>query len=155
VKDPSPQQFLKLSQVLESALVGAPPGFDFLARLRMATSIKAAIAFGQNPFSSPTALRCAAVDFHYAPAQHVGKPVARRTPTPRQLRNGGLLEIDNSAAERTLRAVVMGRKNYLFFGSDSGGERAASLYSLIATAKLNGIDPEFYLHTVLARIIAS
>lgn len=64
----------------------------------------------------------------------------------------GLLEIDNNAAERSLRSVVMGRKNYLFLGSDSGGERAASLYSLIATAKLNGIDPEFYLRTVLARI---
>jgi transposase len=64
----------------------------------------------------------------------------------------GLLEIDNNAAERSLRSVVMGRKNYLFMGSDSGGERAASLYSLIASAKLNGLDPEFYLRTVLARI---
>jgi transposase len=64
----------------------------------------------------------------------------------------GLLEIDNNAAERSLRAVVMGRKNYLFFGSDSGGERAASLYSLIATAKLNGVDPAFYLRTILATI---
>jgi transposase len=64
----------------------------------------------------------------------------------------GLLEIDNNAAERSLRSVVMGRKNYLFLGSNSGGERAASLYSLIATAKLNGIDPAFYLRTVLARI---
>ena len=64
----------------------------------------------------------------------------------------GLLEIDNSAAERALRAVAIGRKNYLFFGSDSGGERAASFYSLIGTAKLNGLDPAFYLRTVLARI---
>jgi predicted transcriptional regulator len=46
----------------------------------------------------------------------------------------------------------MGRKNYLFMGSDSGGQRAASLYSLIASAKLNGLDPDFYLRTVLARI---
>jgi transposase len=46
----------------------------------------------------------------------------------------------------------MGRKNYLFFGSDSGGERAASLCSLIATAKLNELDPEVYLRTVLARL---
>ena len=64
----------------------------------------------------------------------------------------GLLEIDNNAAERSLRCVVMGRKNYLFMGSDSGGERAASLYSLIGTAKLNGLDPAFYLRTVLATI---
>jgi hypothetical protein len=64
----------------------------------------------------------------------------------------GLLEIDNNAAERSLRSVVMGRKNYLFMGSDSGGARAASLYRLIATAKLNGLDPEFYLRKVLNKI---
>jgi hypothetical protein len=64
----------------------------------------------------------------------------------------GLLEIDNSAAERALRADAIGRKNYLFMGSDSGGQRAASLYSLIGTAKLCGLDPAFYLRTVLATI---
>jgi transposase len=64
----------------------------------------------------------------------------------------GRLEIDNSAAERSLRAVVMGRKNYLFMGSDSGGQRAAALYSLIGTAKLNGVDPAFYLRTVLDQL---
>jgi transposase len=64
----------------------------------------------------------------------------------------GLLEIDNSAAERALRAVAIGRKNYLFMGADSGGQRAASLYSLIGTAKLNGLDPAFYLRTILATI---
>lgn len=69
----------------------------------------------------------------------------------RYLENG-LLEIDNNAAERALRTVAIGRKNYLFMGSDSGGQRAASLYSLIGTAKLNGLDPAFYLRTVLARI---
>ena len=64
----------------------------------------------------------------------------------------GMLEIDNSAAERALRAVALGRKNFLFAGSDSGGERAAAMYSLLGTAKLNGLDPELYLRTVLARI---
>ena len=64
----------------------------------------------------------------------------------------GQLEIDNSAAERALRAVALGRKNYLFAGSDCGGERAAAMYSLIGSAKLNGLDPELYLRTVLARI---
>ena len=64
----------------------------------------------------------------------------------------GRLEIDNSAAERALRAVALGRKNYLFAGSDAGGDRAAAFYSLIGTAKLNGIDPELYLRTVFARI---
>ena len=64
----------------------------------------------------------------------------------------GLLEIDNNAAERALRAVAIGRKNYLFMGADSGGQRAASLYSLIGTAKLNGLDPAFYLRSVLTTI---
>ena len=64
----------------------------------------------------------------------------------------GALEIDNNAAERALRAVALGRKNYLFAGSDAGGERAAALYSLIGTAKLNGLDPESYLRDVLSRI---
>ena len=64
----------------------------------------------------------------------------------------GRIEIDNNAAERALRAVALGRKNYLFAGSDAGGERAAGIYSLIGTAKLNGIDPEAYLREVLARI---
>ena len=64
----------------------------------------------------------------------------------------GLLEIDNSAAERALRAVAIGRKNYLFMGADSGGQRAAAFYSLIGTAKLNGLDPAFYLRSVLAQI---
>ncbi len=64
----------------------------------------------------------------------------------------GRLEIDNNAAERALRAVALGRKNYLFAGSDRGGESAAAIYSLIGTAKLNGIDPESYLRNVLSRI---
>jgi hypothetical protein len=64
----------------------------------------------------------------------------------------GRLEIDNNAAERALRAVALGRKNYLFAGSDAGGERAAVIYTLIGTAKLNDIDPEAYLTCVLERI---
>jgi hypothetical protein len=64
----------------------------------------------------------------------------------------GRLEIDNNAAERALRAVAMGRKNYMFAGSDAGGDRAANLYSLIGSAKLNGLDPEAYLREVLTRI---
>jgi hypothetical protein len=64
----------------------------------------------------------------------------------------GHLEIDNNAAERALRAVALRRKNYLFAGSDRGGESAAAIYSLIGTAKLNGIDPESYLRNLLSRI---
>jgi transposase len=64
----------------------------------------------------------------------------------------GDIEIDNNAAERSLRGVALGRKNYLFAGSDAGGERAAAIYSLIGSAKLNGLDPEAYLREVLTRI---
>jgi transposase len=64
----------------------------------------------------------------------------------------GLIEIDNSSAERALRAVALGRKNYLFAGADSGGDRAASIYSLVGSAKLNGLDPELYLRHVINRI---
>jgi hypothetical protein len=66
--------------------------------------------------------------------------------------NDGSIEIDNSSAERALRAVAIGRKHYLFAGADSGGERAAAIYSLAGSAKLNGLDPEAYLWYVLERI---
>ena len=64
----------------------------------------------------------------------------------------GAIEIDNSAAERALRGVAIGRRNYLFAGADSGGERAAAIYSLIGTAKLNGVAPEAWLRHVLTHI---
>jgi hypothetical protein len=64
----------------------------------------------------------------------------------------GRIEIDNSAAERALRAVALGRKNFLFCGSDAGGVRAAAIYSLLGTAKLSGLDPELYLRRVLEQI---
>ena len=64
----------------------------------------------------------------------------------------GRLALDNNPAERALRCVAIGRKNYLFAGSDAGGRRAAALYSLIETAKLNRRNPQHYLADVLARI---
>ena len=66
--------------------------------------------------------------------------------------NDGRIEIDNNAAERAIRDVALGRKNWLFAGSDAGGERAAAIYSLLGTAKLNALDPERYLRAVLERI---
>jgi transposase len=67
-------------------------------------------------------------------------------------RDDGRLEIDNNAAERAIRAIALGRKNWLFAGSHDGGDRAAVIYSLTETAKLNGLDPEAWLRDVLARL---
>jgi hypothetical protein len=64
----------------------------------------------------------------------------------------GRLEISNNAAENAIRPVTLGRKNWLFAGSDAGGERAAIMYTLIRTAKLNGLEPEAWLRDVLGRI---
>jgi transposase len=66
--------------------------------------------------------------------------------------NDGRAEIDNNAAERSIRGIALGRKNYLFAGSDAGGQRAAAIYSLIETCKLNAIDPEAYFRDILGRI---
>ena len=79
-----------------------------------------------------------------------GRRIARRD-IPRYIKDGHI-EIDNNAAERSLRGVALGRKNYLFAGSDVGGERAAAIYSLIGSARLNDLDPEAYLREVLTRI---
>jgi transposase len=64
----------------------------------------------------------------------------------------GFLEIDNNPAERAMKPVAIGRKNYLFVGSEGGGKAAAIAYTLIETAKLNSIDPQAWLTHVLARI---
>ena len=64
----------------------------------------------------------------------------------------GRLCMSNNAAERELRAVAIGRKNWTFAGSDEGGRRAAAIYTLIATAKLNDVDPQAWLADILARL---
>ena len=64
----------------------------------------------------------------------------------------GRVCLSNNAAERGLRGIALGRKSWLFCGSDRGGQRAAAMYSLIVTAKMNGVDPQAWLADVLARI---
>ncbi len=103
--------------------------------------------------------RIAAMDAGNA-GQGIGQVGARRRHQLRlkrwaaltRYRDDGAIEIDNNAAERALRGPVLSRKNFLFAGADSGGERAAVLYTLLETAKLNGLDPEAYLRFVLERI---
>lgn len=84
-------------------------------------------------------------------AETVHYALARWTALDRFI-DDGTIEIDNNAAERAIRSIAFGRKNWLFAGSDKGGHRVAGILSLIETAKLNGLDPEAYLRTVLTRI---
>ena len=84
-------------------------------------------------------------------AQAIGYSLVRWRALTRY-RDDGRIEMDNNAAERALRGVALGRGNYLFMGSDAGGQRAAAIYSLVETAKLNGLDPEAYVRDVLERI---
>lgn len=76
----------------------------------------------------------------------------RRWPAFVRFLNDGRICLTNNAAERSLRSIAVGRKAWLFAGSDRGGERAAAIYSLIATAKLNDVDPRAWLADVIARI---
>jgi transposase len=75
-----------------------------------------------------------------------------RWPVMTRFTTDGRLEICNNAAERAMRPIALGRNNWIFAGSDSGGERAALMYTLIETAKLNGLNPEAYLRQVISRI---
>jgi len=81
---------------------------------------------------------------------YVLKP--KRWEALRRYTQDGQLEIDNTSAERSIRGAAVGKKNYLFFGSDAGGQHAAVIYGLIETCKLNHIDPQRYLEYVLERI---
>jgi hypothetical protein len=76
----------------------------------------------------------------------------KRWPAFNRLLDDGRICLSNNAAERALRGIAIGRKNWLFAGSDRGGERAATMYTLIATAKLNDVDPQGWLADVLRRI---
>jgi transposase len=75
-----------------------------------------------------------------------------RWPALTRYTTDGRLEMTNNAAERTIRPLAMTRKNFLFLGSDSGGDRAASMFTILESAKMTGINPEAYLRDVLARI---
>lgn len=84
-------------------------------------------------------------------AKAIGYALSRWEALTRYL-DDGRIAIDNNAAERAIRPLALGRKNYLFAGSDSVGQRAAAIYTLVETAKMNAADPERYLRDVLARI---
>jgi hypothetical protein len=76
----------------------------------------------------------------------------KRWPAFTRFLDDGRICLSNNAAERALRGIALGRKSWLFAGSDRGGQRAAAMYSLIVTAKMNNVDPQSWLADVLARI---
>lgn len=76
----------------------------------------------------------------------------KRWPALSRFLDDGRLEIDNNIAERALRGVAVGRRNWLFAGSRAGGERAAAIYTVIQICKANGVDPQAYIADVIAKI---
>src|SRR5437660_7137658 len=76
----------------------------------------------------------------------------KRWPAFTRFLDDGRICLSNNAAERALRGIALGRKSWLFAGSDRGGRRAAAMYSIIVTAKMNDVDPQAWLADVLARI---
>ena len=75
-----------------------------------------------------------------------------RMPKARPYLENGYLELDNNSAERAVKPVAIGRKNWMFAGSEGGGKAMAIAYTLISTAKMNSVDPQAWLTWVLARI---
>ncbi len=129
---------------VESDVRGKPPELRREARQQRSLSLLASLrAWLERTLSSLSRKSDTAVAIRYG--------LSRWTALLRYCDNGQI-EMDNNAAERSLRAVALGRKNYLFAGSDAGGERAAAIYSMIGTAKLNAVDPEAYLRYVLTHI---
>jgi len=76
----------------------------------------------------------------------------KRWPALSRFLSDGWLEIDNPIAERALRGVAVGRRNWLFAGPRTGGERAAAIYTVIQTCKANGVDPQVYIADVIAKV---
>ncbi|MBG6203549.1 transposase [Labrenzia sp. EL_13] len=129
---------------IEKAIRGSPP--DERLKLRQSRS-KSAFDALQKWLKA----RLSEVTGKTSMAEAISYALNRWQALGRYLEDG-TIEIDNNAAERSIRPIALGRKNRLFAGSDKGGERAAGILSLIGTAKLNGLDPEAYLRNVLARI---
>jgi transposase len=129
---------------VEQAISGLPPDDRRRARERHSKPIAAALAaWAEATVRTLSRKSELAKAFRYMRA---------RWPALVRCFDDGRLALDNNPAERALRCVAIGRKNYLFAGSDAGGHRAAAMYSLIESAKLNGLNPHLYIADLLARI---
>jgi transposase len=129
---------------VEKTINGAPPGRRRQQRQLQSKPIAEALA----AWADSTVRQLSRKSELYAAFRYMR---ARWTALVRCF-DDGRLALDNNPAERALRCVAIGRKNYLFAGSDAGGRRAAAIYSLIESAKLNALNPQHYIADVLARI---
>jgi len=129
---------------IESTIRGRPPDQRVAAREEHARplleQLKAFLDTSLNRVSSKSTL-----------AQAIRYALTRLQALIRYVTDGRL-EMSNNAAERAMRPPVLGRKNYLFCGSDAGGQRAACIYTILETAKMCDINPQAYLSDVLGRI---
>jgi transposase len=146
-KSPAAAQALEMIArlfAIEADIKGKPPTERVAARRAKATPILAELrAFLDETMAKISGKSGLAGALRYA--------VSRWTALARYI-DDGRLEMSNNAAERAIRPLALGRKNYLFAGSDEGGRRAAILYTLIETARLNDVDPEAWLADVIGRI---
>lgn len=129
---------------IERAIRGQPPAARAIARRTLSTPILEELHVWLRTTHETLSVKSPL-------ARAIQYTLTRWTALTRYV-DDGRIEIDNNAAERAIRALVLGRRNYLFAGSDAGGETAARLYSLIGTCRLNGLDPHSYLRHVLERI---
>ncbi len=128
---------------IEAKAAFAPAAERVTHRREAAVLIEAFFVWAEATCAKLSAKSALAVAFRYT--------INRRQALTRFLTDGRL-EIDNNIAENGMRPIALGRKNYLFAGSDTGGVRAASIYTIVQTARLNGANPEAYLKDVLTRI---
>ena len=129
---------------IESSIRGRPPDQRVAARNQYAQplleQLKAFLDTSLNRVSGKSALA------------HAIRYARSRWQALTRYVTDGRLEMSNNAAERAMKPPVLGRKNYLFCGSDAGGKRAACIYTILETAKMCGINPQAYLADVLNRI---
>src|SRR3954453_12294232 len=129
---------------IDSSVRGRPPEQRAAVRIEYAqpllAQLKTFLEPGLNQVSGKSAV-----------AKAILYALSRWEGLSRYITNGRL-EMSNNAAERAMKPPVLGRKNYLFYGSDAGGQRAACIYPIIESCKMNGVEPQAYLTDVLARI---
>ena len=131
--------------VIETKARFAPPAERVAHRCETAPLLDAFFAWAEATLAKLSAKSELAEAFRYI--------LKRRVQLSRFVTDGRL-EADNNIAENAMRAIAVGRKNYLFAGSDAGEERAAAIYTIVQTARLNGINPEAYLTDILTKIAA-